>query len=80
MNLALLDKHAGNLSAAKASLQTTSPAIVVETYEIDVGELAPWSAVRGAVEQRFGRVDFLMLNAGVGGEGGWEDVEYFRKV
>ncbi|MCJ1322058.1 hypothetical protein MMC15_007403 [Xylographa vitiligo] len=79
MKLALLDNNADNLAKAKASLQETATAEVA-TYEMDVSQLAQWKEVRSAVEERFGGVDFLMLNAGVGVHGGWEDVEYFRKI
>ena len=79
MKLALLDNNAANLAKAKASLLESATADV-ETYEMDVSQLAQWTEVKAAVTQRFGGVDFLMLNAGVGVSGGWEDVEYFRKV
>ncbi|MCJ1282680.1 hypothetical protein MMC26_002005 [Xylographa opegraphella] len=79
MNLALLDNNAASLAKAKSSLQETAKA-AVETYEIDVGKLEEWKDVKATVEKRFGGVDFLMLNAGVGVHGGWEDVEYFRKI
>ncbi|MCJ1418354.1 hypothetical protein MMC32_004701 [Xylographa parallela] len=79
MKLALLDNNAANLAKAKASLLESATADV-ETYEMDVSQLAQWTEVKAAVTQRFGGVDFLMLNAGVGVSGGWEDVEYFRKI
>jgi hypothetical protein len=32
------------------------------------------------LREQVGDVDFLMLNAGVGGKGTWGDEEYFDKV
>ncbi|MCJ1388907.1 hypothetical protein MMC18_001758 [Xylographa bjoerkii] len=79
MKLALVDNNAESLASAKASLQETAKA-EVETYDMDVSKLAEWKDVKSAVEKRFGGVDLLMLNAGVGVGGGWEDVEYFHKI
>lgn len=42
----------------------------------DVGSEEDWKSVRSEV----GVVDFLMLNAGVGGTGKWGDGEYFKRV
>ncbi|MCJ1380886.1 hypothetical protein MMC17_003995 [Xylographa soralifera] len=79
MKLALVDNNASSLARAQSSLQETATAEVA-TYEMDVSQLADWQTLKSAVEQRFGGVDFLMLNAGVGVHGGWEDVEYFHKA
>ncbi|KAI9722825.1 MAG: hypothetical protein M1828_004391 [Chrysothrix sp. TS-e1954] len=77
MKLALLDNNAENLSLAKQSLgseQTT------ETYEVDVSKLEQWEGVRDKVKSSFGGVDFLMLNAGIGAKGGWENAKYFHNI
>jgi NADP-dependent 3-hydroxy acid dehydrogenase YdfG len=42
----------------------------------DVGDRGAWKNLK----EQVGDVDFLMLNAGVGGKGSWGDEEYFDKV
>lgn len=77
MKLALVDISAENLSKAKHSL---SSGVLTETYARDVSKLDQWQDLKSSVEQSFGGVDFLMLNAGIGLKGGWEDTDYFHKV
>jgi NADP-dependent 3-hydroxy acid dehydrogenase YdfG len=48
----------------------------VTCVKVDVGDKQAWKGLK----ERVGEVDFLMLNAGVGGKGGWGDEEYFEKV
>ncbi|MCJ1412259.1 hypothetical protein MMC19_006352 [Ptychographa xylographoides] len=79
MRLALIDNNAVKLSAAKSSLDEVAGEDVV-TYDIDVSKIADWRDVKSSVEQKFGGVDFLMLNAGIGIHGSWEDVDYFRTI
>ena len=76
MNLALIDNNSAFLSQAKSSVNASK----VETYEMDVSDLAQWQSVKQKVEQTFGGVDLLVLNAGIGLKGSWEDSEYFHKV
>lgn len=92
MNLALVDNNAAHLALAKESLSqqtdTTEGATegdkstITETYEMDVGDLAKWEELRESVRGRFpeGRVDLLVLNAGMSRKGGWENAGYFREV
>ena len=47
---------------------------------MDVGKIEEWSDLRAKVEMDFGQLSFLMLNAGIGLNSGWEDTEYFHKV
>ena len=77
MKLALIDISAHNLSSAKESLGTDP---LTETYSVDVSKIEEWRELKSKVEKSFGGVDFLMLNAGIGPKGGWEDVEYFHKI
>jgi len=77
MKLALVDNNTENLALAKASLGTEQ---TTETYSVDVSKIEQWSDLRDKVKKTFGDVDFLMLNAAVGVTGGWENVEYFRKI
>ena len=76
MNLALVDRNTEALSHAKTDLKNGK----AQTYAMDVSKLDEWSDLRAKVEMDFGRINFLMLNAGIGLKSGWEDVEYFHKV
>lgn len=76
MKVAIVDVNPGWLSKAKDSLGGSD----VETYQIDVSKIDQWTDLKSKVEKRFGAVDFLMLNAGIGLKGSWGDSEYFHKV
>lgn len=76
MKVVLVDNNAENLSKAKETLGGTD----VETYELDVSKAEQWDQLRDAVTKQFGRIDFLMLNAGTSAKGSWGDSEYFNKV
>ena len=77
MKLALVDNNDQKLSQAKQSL---SEGAETEIYPLDVSKIEEWKELRGKVEKKFGGVDFLMLNAGIGAKSSWEDTEYFHKV
>lgn len=76
MRVAVVDRNEESLTLAKKELGSPD----VEVYEADVSSEKQWGPLKEKVEARFGGVDFLMLNAGVGGKGSWGDGEYFRKV
>lgn len=77
MNLPLVDNNTTNLSTAKDSLQGNGE---TEMYPMDVSKLDEWKDLKAKVEKRFKGLHLLMLNAGIGIKGNWEDVEYFRTV
>lgn len=77
MKLALVDLHAQNLELARDSLGTD---ILTETYAMDVSSRDEWFMLREKVVATFGRIDLLMLNAGVGAKGHWDDWQYFETV
>lgn len=77
MKVAIADRNDHTLSLAKKSLSGSD----VETYNMDVSELSQMQSLREKVQQRFGGVDFLMLNAGMAERGkSWEDHGYFQRV
>ena len=83
MNLALVDINEKNLLEAKEIFvndNNDNNGTKTEIYVMDVSKIEEWKALKEKVEARFGGVDFLMLNAGIGLKGGWEEVEYFHKV
>ena len=77
MKLALVDINNQSLAKAKSSFSNGEP---METYTVDVSKIEEWKTLKKNVESKFGDVDFLMLNAGIGLTGGWEDIDYFHKV
>lgn len=83
MNLALLDINAEGLSKALEMLPSDLKE-KTETYKMDVTSVQDWHRVRKDVENKFGSVDLLMLNAGAGfmpeTTQSWEDINYFQKT
>ena len=77
MKLALVDNNTQALSQAKGLFRDGED---MQTYAMDVSKIEEWKDLKPKVDKSFGRVDFLMLNAGIGLKGGWEDTEYFHKV
>jgi short-subunit dehydrogenase len=85
MHLALIDVNSSYLSKAKDLLGASSHIERIETYQVDVSQISAWQKLRSDVEEKFGTVDLLMLNAGASfqpkeGKQSWEDIEYFQKA
>ncbi|KAF1981998.1 NAD(P)-binding protein [Aulographum hederae CBS 113979] len=79
MKVAIADFNGEYLSKAKGALADGDGE--VETFQVDVSREGEWRGLKEKVEGRFGGgIDFLMLNAGVGGTGSWGDGEYFKKI
>ena len=78
MKLALVDKNIMALPPTKEFFGKDQ--IQTETFPVDVSDPNEWRHLRSKVESVFGRVDFLMLNAGIMAKGEWEDMMYFQKV
>ena len=76
MKLALVDIHNENLATVVSLLGD----VEVETYAADVSKIEDWTELKAKVEQRFGAVNLLMLNAGIAAKGDRETVEVFHKV
>lgn len=76
MRVAVVDRNEEALTLAKKELNSPD----VEVYGVDVSKEEDWKDLKEKVEQRFGGVEFLMLNAGVGGRGTWGDGQYFSKI
>lgn len=79
MKVAVVDWNTDNLARAKETLSEKKPD-EVETYQVDVSKSEQWKDLREKVGKKFGEVDLLMLNAGIGLRGTWGDEEYFQKV
>ena len=77
MKLALVDINSTHLANAKKEIGAQED---VETYDVDVSKPDQWSSLKEKVNQKFGSIDLLLLNAGVGGQGTWGNAEYFHKV
>jgi NAD(P)-dependent dehydrogenase (short-subunit alcohol dehydrogenase family) len=77
MRLAIVDWNAEALALVPASLPSDTD---VQTYRVDVSKLDEWNKLKDQVQSRFGGIDMLHLNAGIGANGGWEDTAYFHKI
>ena len=78
MKLALIDKNGDALAHAKSIFGKDE--VKTENYVMDVSQPNEWKDLRPKIESTFGGVDFLMLNAGIGLKGEWDDMMYFQKV
>ena len=78
MKLALIDNNGDALAQAKSTFGKDEAK--TETHVIDVSQPNEWKDLRSKVESTFGGIDFLMLNAGIGLKGEWDDMMYFQKV
>jgi len=77
MKIAIVDNNPLYLENAKVIL----PESEVQTYRADVTNIAEWAVLKTKVVAQLGGVpDFLMLNAGIGLKGDWDDTEYFHKI
>ena len=77
MSVVLVDRNTEALDKARSQFNNGGP---TKTFAVDVSKLDEWSDLRVKVEMDFGQVSFLMLNAGISLNSGWEDTEYFHKV
>jgi len=75
MGVCIVDINKDNLELAKKSVGERA-----RTYEIDVGNLEDWNKLKAKVNEDFGHIDLLSLNAGIGLRGAWTDPEYFHKI
>jgi len=74
MKIIIVDNNERNLTEVEKSLSG------VKVASGDVSKIETWQSLKKRVEEEWGGVDFLMLNAGIGGKGSWEDLEYFHKI
>ncbi|AWF81962.1 short-chain dehydrogenase [Microbulbifer sp. A4B17] len=76
MKVCLADLNRKKLSEAGSSLKNN--ALIVET---DVGNFNAVLALKEQVMERFGRIDFLFINAGTAAKSGsWEKLENWKKI
>lgn len=83
MNVLLVDRNAEALEQARLDIagegvDASGPRVV--TSVADVSLPGDWAALKDSALAEFGSVEFLALNAGVGGKGTWGDNDYFRRV
>jgi NAD(P)-dependent dehydrogenase (short-subunit alcohol dehydrogenase family) len=71
MKVTIADFNQETLDLAKKNLKGD-----ITCLKTDVGDRGEWKRLK----EQVGEVDFLMLNAGVGGKGTWGDEDYFDKV
>ena len=71
MQVSIVDFNQETLGLAEKNLKGD-----VQFLQGDVGKEEDWKSIK----EKVGDVDFLMLNAGVGGQGSWGDADYFSKA
>jgi len=72
MRVSIVDFNQSSLDIARKNLSGD-----VKCIQADVSSRADWASIRQQVGTD---VDFLMLNAGIGGKGTWGDEDYFDKI
>ena len=72
MRVSIVDFNQSSLDIARKNLSGD-----VNCIQADVSSRSDWSSIRQQVGTD---VDFLMLNAGIGGKGTWGDEDYFDKI
>jgi len=75
MKVAIVDSNKEYLDLAKKKLGER-----ISIFAMDVSKIDEWGALKATVEKDFGRIDLLALNAGIGPQGTWTDVDYFHKI
>jgi len=72
MRVSIVDFNQTSLDIARKNLSGD-----VKCIQADVSSRSDWASIRQQVGLD---VDFLMLNAGIGGKGTWGDDDYFDKI
>ncbi|KAI4677001.1 uncharacterized protein J4E84_009301 [Alternaria hordeiaustralica] len=72
MRVSIVDFNQSSLETARKNLSGD-----VKCIQADVSSRSDWNSIRQQVGTD---VDFLMLNAGIGGKGTWGDEDYFDKI
>jgi NAD(P)-dependent dehydrogenase (short-subunit alcohol dehydrogenase family) len=81
MHIYLIDKDAEKLVAAQEAVQRGGGGGGnVTVHPMDVSSLTAWKDLRSQVEADGQQLDFLHLNAGIGGTGDWTDAAYFHNI
>jgi hypothetical protein len=79
MKVAIVDHNETLLNKAKETLSHGSPNEVL-TFDMDVGSIDDWLKLKSDITKAWKKIDFLVLNAGIGAKGTWGDTDYFQKV
>ena len=72
MRVSIVDFNQSSLDIVRKNLSGD-----VKCIQADVSSRSDWASIRQQVGTD---VDFLMLNAGIGGKGTWGDEDYFDKI
>jgi NAD(P)-dependent dehydrogenase (short-subunit alcohol dehydrogenase family) len=79
MRVGIVDRNSELLDEAKKALAFGKPE-EVSLYEADVSKPDDWKLLKSDALKQLGRIDLLVLNAGVSGKGSWGDADYFDKI
>ncbi|GKT57257.1 short-chain dehydrogenase/reductase [Colletotrichum tofieldiae] len=76
MKVLIVDRDTELLEAAKKDLGEAA-----STFELDVGQVEGWEKLKAEITGSFGgRIHLLVLNAGVGGQSSWQELDSFRRI
>ncbi|KAF4833063.1 putative oxidoreductase YkvO [Colletotrichum siamense] len=76
MTVIIVDRDVRLLDEAKSTLRGS-----VKLFEMDVSILQDWERLKIEVSSILGgRIDLLVLNAGVGGKSSWQDLDSFHRI
>ncbi|KAJ4165460.1 hypothetical protein LMH87_007092 [Akanthomyces muscarius] len=83
MNVLLVDRNAEALEQARLDIagegvDASGPRVATSVADVSLAE--DWAALKDSALAKFGSIEFLALNAGVGGKGTWGDNDYFRRI
>ncbi|KAJ3494028.1 hypothetical protein NLG97_g4347 [Lecanicillium saksenae] len=83
MNILLVDRNAEALEHARLEIagegvDASEPRVVTSVADVSLPE--DWAALKDSALAKFGSIELLALNAGVGGKGAWGDTDYFRRI
>ncbi|KAF4455810.1 hypothetical protein F53441_2009 [Fusarium austroafricanum] len=76
MRTLLVDNNEESLDALTKKHFPNDPDVV--TSKVDVASISDWQALKKLALDKFGSIEFLVLNAGRGLRGTWGDDDYFR--
>jgi len=75
MRVVIVDINRENLDLAKKSVGDQ-----ISIFVMDVSKIGEWNTLKGEVLKKFGKIDLLALNAGIGRRGSWTETSYFQQI
>ncbi|KAK6519235.1 hypothetical protein TWF281_003071 [Arthrobotrys megalospora] len=80
MNVAIIDHNIEATKAFVASSKEKYPSATIDGYREDTSNPRAWSLLKKDFIKRFGKIDFLVLNAAINAKSDWKDGTAFAKT